>query len=209
MIELLVVDDHALVRRGLKQIFQETPDIRVKDEAANCQEAISKILNQKFDVLILDISLPGRSGLDLIKQIKELEPQLPILVLSIYPESQYAIRVLKAGASGYMTKDSQPEEVIEAIRKIARGEKHLTAQTVESLVNSLNHQTSTPPHTELSDREYQILLKIAGGQSMTEIARELALSIKTISTYRARILKKLQLKNTSEMICYAMRHGLV
>lgn len=209
MIKLLVVDDHALVRRGLKQVFDETPDIRVVEEASNSSEALQLLSQRPFDALILDISLPGRSGLELLKQVHEQYPTLPILVLSVHPENQYALRVIKAGASGYLTKDSLPDELINAIRKIVRGEKHLTTKTVESIVNHINHASEEPLYSTLSDREYQILIKIANGQSISEIAQDLALSIKTISTYRTRILQKLQLKNTAEIICYAMRQGLV
>ncbi len=209
MINLLIVDDHALIRRGLKLIFEETPDIRVRDEARDSTEALHLLAHRSFDALILDISLPGRSGLDLLKQVHDQYPNLPILVLSIHPENQYALRVIKAGASGYLTKDSPPEELIDAIRKIVSGKKHLTDKTVESIVTQINHTSEEPLYTTLSDREYQILIKLANGQSISEIAQDLALSIKTISTYRTRILQKLQLKNTAEIICYALRQGLV
>jgi DNA-binding NarL/FixJ family response regulator len=209
MINLLIVDDHALIRRGLKLIFEETPDIRVRDEARDSTEALHLLAHRSFDALILDISLPGRSGLDLLKQVHDQYPDLPILVLSIHPENQYALRVIKAGASGYLTKDSPPEELIDAIRKIVCGKKHLTDKTVESIVTQINHTSEEPLYTTLSDREYQILIKLANGQSISEIAQDLALSIKTISTYRTRILQKLQLKNTAEIICYALRQGLV
>jgi len=209
MINLLIVDDHALIRRGLKLIFEETPDIRVRDEARDSTEALHLLAHRSFDALILDISLPGRSGLDLLKQVHDQYPDLPILVLSVHPENQYALRVIKAGASGYLTKDSPPEELIDAIRKIVCGKKHLTDKTVESIVTQINHTSEEPLYTTLSDREYQILIKLANGQSISEIAQDLALSIKTISTYRTRILQKLQLKNTAEIICYALRQGLV
>ncbi len=209
MIKILIVDDHALIREGLKRIFGETSDLCVAGEASDSQTALSKISEQHFDIVILDLSLPGRSGLDTLKQLKCLKPDLPVLVLSIYPESQYGIRVLKAGAAGYLTKDSSPETLIQSIRKITSGGKVVTDTLAEKLVAQLNHPPEQPLHETLSDREYQVLLAIANGKTAKAISADLNLSVKTISTYRTRLLQKMKLKNNTEIICYAVRHGLV
>ncbi|MFH1213441.1 MAG: response regulator transcription factor [Candidatus Neomarinimicrobiota bacterium] len=209
MINLLIVDDHPLIRQGLRQTFLDTGDIRVTAEANDGLEAIAKVEHNHFDAVILDISLPGRSGLDTLKQIKCLSPGLPVLILSIYPENQYAIRVLKAGADGYLTKESPPEELIRAIRKITNGGKHISATLAEKLAVRLEENNQTATHENLSDREFQTLLAIANGKTVKEIADDLNLSVKTISTYRTRILQKMRLKNNAEIICYAVRLGLV
>lgn len=209
MINLLIVDDHPLIRQGLRQTFSDTDDIRVSDEAGDGASAIEKIEHKHFDAVILDISLPGRSGLDTLSQIKCLRPGLPVLILSIFPENQYAIRVLKAGADGYLTKESPPDELIRAIRKIVHGGKYVSPTLSEKLADSLAENNHSATHESLSDREFQTMLAIANGKTVKEIAVELNLSVKTISTYRTRILRKMRLKNNSEIICYAVRLGLV
>ncbi|MCK9483970.1 MAG: response regulator transcription factor [Candidatus Marinimicrobia bacterium] len=209
MINLLIVDDHPLIRQGLRQTFLDTDDIRVIDEAGDSASAIVKIQRNCYDAVILDISLPGRSGLDTLTQIKCLAPRLPVLILSIYPENQYAVRVLKAGADGYLTKESPPDELIQAIRKIVHGGKYVSPTLAEKLADNLADNNQTATHETLSDREFQTMLAIANGKTVKEIADELNLSVKTISTYRTRILRKMRLKNNAEIICYAVRQGLV
>ncbi|MDD5062277.1 MAG: response regulator transcription factor [Candidatus Marinimicrobia bacterium] len=209
MINLLIVDDHPLIRQGLRQTFLDTDDIRVIDEAGDSASAIVKIQRNRYDAVILDISLPGRSGLDTLTQIKCLAPRLPVLILSIYPENQYAVRVLKAGADGYLTKESPPDELIQAIRKIVHGGKYVSPTLAEKLADNLADNNQTATHETLSDREFQTMLAIANGKTVKEIADELNLSVKTISTYRTRILRKMRLKNNAEIICYAVRQGLV
>lgn len=209
MINLLIVDDHPLIRQGLRQTFLDTDDIRVIDEAGDSASAIVKIQRNRYDAVILDISLPGRSGLDTLTQIKCLAPRLPVLILSIYPENQYAVRVLKTGADGYLTKESPPDELIQAIRKIVHGGKYVSPTLAEKLADNLADNNQTATHETLSDREFQTMLAIANGKTVKEIADELNLSVKTISTYRTRILRKMRLKNNAEIICYAVRQGLV
>jgi DNA-binding NarL/FixJ family response regulator len=209
MINLLIVDDHPLIRQGLRQTFSDTEDIRVVDEAAESASAIEKIQHNHYDAVILDISLPGRSGLDTLFQIKCLKPDLPVLILSIYPENQYAVRVLKAGADGYLTKESAPEVLIQAIRKIITGGKYISPVLAEKLADILSTNNPSATHEILSDREFQTMLAIANGKTVKEIAAEFSLSIKTVSTYRTRILHKMHLKNNAEIVCYAVRYGLV
>jgi DNA-binding NarL/FixJ family response regulator len=209
MIRILVADDHTIVREGLKQIFFDTRDMVVADEARNAQEAINKVEDDDYDIVLLDISLPGRSGLDVIKQIKLIKPELPVLVLSMHPEEQYAIRSLRAGASGYLTKESASQELIEAIRKVARGKKYITSSLAEKIAFEMEVDTSKPLHETLSDREYQVLCMIASGKTVKEIGAALSLSVKTISTHRSRILKKMKMKNNAQLIRYAIRQNLV
>ena len=209
MIEVLIADDHTIVRKGLIQILADTPDVSVKEEAGSAREVIKKIKAKSFDLVLLDISLPGRSGLDVLKQLKCLRPGLPVLVLSMHPEEQYAIRSIRAGASGYLTKDSAPEELLKAIRKIARGGKYITASLAEKLAAELEGERRGLPHEILSDREYQVMCMIAAGRTVKEIADVLSLSVKTISTHRARILLKMGLKNNAQLTHYAIKHNLV
>jgi len=209
MIRILVADDHAIVREGLKQILAEVKDMVVRDEAASGQEALAKIRTGAFDVLLLDISMPGRSGLEILKEIKEARPKLPVLILSMHAEEQYAVRALRAGASGYLTKASAPEELIGAIRKVSSGRKYVSASLAEKLAGDLEVDTRRPPHESLSDREYQVMLMLAGGQSATEIAAELCLSVKTISTYRTRVMEKMNMKKNAELTLYAVQNQLI
>ncbi|MCD6205504.1 MAG: response regulator transcription factor [Candidatus Marinimicrobia bacterium] len=209
MIRVLIADDHTIVREGLKQIFKETSDIIVTGEAANGSEVIEKIKYEKYDLVVLDISMPGRGGLDVLKYIKLHNPTLPVLVLSMYSEDQYAIRVLKAGASGYLTKESAAEKLISAVRRIYNGHKYVSLELAEKLADCLNSNYHKLSHEALSDREFQVLRLIGSGMTVGEIAEELSLSVKTISTNRARILEKMGMKNNAELICYAIRHNLV
>ncbi|MBU1064034.1 response regulator transcription factor [bacterium] len=209
MIRVLIADDHTIVRDGLKQIFKETTDIIVAGEAANGIEVIEKIKFEKYDLVVLDISMPGRGGLDVLKYIKLHNPTLPVLVLSMYSEDQYAIRVLKAGASCYMTKESASEELISAVRRISDGHKYVSLDLAEKLADSLDTNHRKSGHEALSDREFQVLRLIGSGMTVGEIARELSLSVKTISTNRSRILEKMGMKNNAELICYAIRQNLV
>lgn len=209
MIKVLIVDDHPIVRAGLKQVLSEASDIVVTGEASNGEEAISQVLEHEFDVVLLDISMPGRSGLEVLSQLKSLKPFLSILILSTYPEEQYAVRALKSGAAGYLTKESLPEELIAAIRKVAQGGKYVSAALAEKLAFDLSAETAKPLHETLSDREYQVMCMIASGKTVKVIAAELALSVKTISTYRRRVLDKMKMKNNAELTHYAIRQGLV
>jgi two-component system invasion response regulator UvrY len=209
MIKVLIADDHAIVRKGLKQILEETPDLMVAGEADNGREILSMIRKEEFDVIVLDISLPGKSGLDILKDIKNEHPNLPVLVLSMHPEEQYAIRVLKAGAKAYLTKESAPDELITALRKVSRGGKYITSSLAERLAGNLEQNMSQPLHNMLSDREYTVMCLIASGKTISEIAEELCLSPKTISTYRTRLLKKMHMKTNAEVMHYAMEHSLV
>ncbi len=209
MIKILIADDHAIVRKGLKQIISETQDMVVTDEAGDGQEVLNKVRKDNFDMVLLDISMPGRTGLDILRELKAEKPRMPILVLSMYPEEQYAVRVLRAGASGYLTKESAPDELIAAIRKVSLGKKYITPSLAERLAFDLDIDSDKPLHETLSDREYQVLCLIASGRTVGEIAEKLSLSAKTISTYRARILEKMNMKNNAELTHYALQHKLV
>ncbi len=209
MIRILIADDHAIVRKGLKQIISETQDMIVADEAGDGQEVLNKVRKDSFDMVLLDISMPGRTGLDILRELKAEKPRMPILVLSMYPEEQYAVRVLRAGASGYLTKESAPDELIAAIRKVSLGKKYITPSLAERLAFDLDIDSDKPLHETLSDREYQVLCLIASGKTVGEIAEKLSLSAKTISTYRARILEKMNMKNNAELTHYALQHKLV
>ena len=209
MLGILVADDHPIVRRGIKQIITETPGMSVTGEAASGQEVLRRTRENDYDVVLLDISMPGTDGTDVIKQLRIEKPELHILVLSIHPEEQYAVRVLKAGASGYLTKESAPDELVTAIRKVAQGRKYVSPSLAERLALDLEVNTESPLHETLSDREYQVMCLIASGKTVTQIAEELSLSVKTVSTYRSRILEKMKMKTSAEMTHYAIQNRLV
>jgi two-component system invasion response regulator UvrY len=209
MIRVLIADDHAVVRQGLKQILGETPGMLVGGEATNGQEVLDRVRAETWDVVVLDISMPDRSGLDVLKVLKAERPAMPVLVLSMYPEDQYAKRVLKAGASGYLTKDSAAEELVRAIHKVVSGGRYVSPHLAESLAFEIGTDSTRLPHETLSDREFQVLRLIAAGRSAREMAVELALSVKTVSTYRARMLQKMGLGTNAELIHYAMQNQLI
>ena len=209
MIKVLIADDHTIVREGLKQILADNPSIHVAGEASSGTEVIKKIQEKEFDVVVLDISMPGQSGLDTLKQIKYMKPALSVLILSMHPEEQYAIRSIKAGASGYLTKDSATEELITAIQRISEGRRYITLSLAEKLAFALSADTKKLPHEDLSDREYQVLCLIASGHTVTQISKKLSLSIKTVSTYRSRLLAKMNMQNNSQITHYAIKHDLV
>lgn len=210
MTRILIADDHTIVREGLKQILAETSDMVVAGEATNGQEVLDKVLKNNYDVVLLDISMPGRNGLDILKQLKIDNPRVSVLILSMYAEEQYAMRALRAGAAGYMTKESAPDELIQALRKVSQGRKYISPTLAEKLALNLEGgDEQKPPHETLSDREYQVFCMIASGKMIKEIADELALSVKTVSTYRSRILEKMGLKNNAALTHYAIQNKLV
>ena len=210
MIKVLIADDHAVVREGVRQILSDTADITVVAEAHDGQEAIDKVRNEAaVDIVVLDITMPGKSGIEALTEIKRDRPNLPVLILSVHSEEQYGPRILKAGASGYLPKDSLPDQLVQAIRKAVIGGKYISPLLAEKLASELGSDAAKPLHETLSDREYQVLCMIGRGKTIKEIAEVLSLSDKTISTYRARILEKMNMKNNGELTHYAIRQGLV
>lgn len=209
MIRVLIVDDHAIVRRGLRDLLSDEFPGAAFGESSDARQALERLGKQKWDIVLLDIGLPGKSGLDLLKELRAKWPRLPVLVLSIHPEDQFAVRVLKAGAGGYMTKESAPEELVRAVRKILAGGRYVSSTLAERLALHVTKDFTRTPHETLSDREYEIMCAIGSGKTVTEIAGELSLSVKTVSTYRTRILEKLGLKNSAQITRYAIRNGLV
>jgi two-component system, NarL family, invasion response regulator UvrY len=209
MIRILVADDHTVVREGIKQILSGHTDMVVEDEAANGQEVLRKVMKNSYDLILLDISMPGKSGLEILEEIRALRPKLPVLILSMHPEEQYAVRMLRAGAAGYLTKASAPEELISAIRKVSKGGKYVTASLAEKLAFELDAGAEKPCHEKLSSREYQVMLMLAAGQTVGEVAAALCLSAKTISTYRTRILEKMNMKKNAELTLYAVKNNLI
>ena len=209
MIRILIADDHAVVREGLKRILNDTPDMTVTGEASSGQELLDLVRSQPGEVVVLDLAMPGRGGIDTLRQLKREKPELPVLILSIYPEDQYAVRALRDGASGYLTKESAPDELVGAIRKAAQGRKYVSPALAERLALDLEADGTALPHETLSNREYQVMLMLSSGMTVSEIADELALSVKTISTNRARLLKKMRMKTNAELTYYAVKQGLV
>ena len=209
MIRILIADDHAVVREGIKQILAGQEDMVVEDEAESGQEVINYLTKRHYDLVLLDISMPGRTGLEVLEEIKSIQPKLPVLILSMHPEEQYAVRTLRAGAAGYLTKASAPQELIKAIRKVSKGGKYVTSSLAEKLAFELDTSSEKPLHEKLSNREYQVMLMLASGKTVTDIAKELCLSPKTISTYRMRILEKMNMKKNAELTLYAVRNSLI
>lgn len=209
MINVIIADDHPLIVEGLKNILCQEADINVCCKAENAAEILVCLGRHLHDVLVTDITMPGKSGLELLKELQLLYPKLPVLILSMHPEDRFAVRAMKAGASGYLTKETAPRELVTAIRKVVNGGRYITAGVAESLAVEVNIVREKPPHTYLSEREYQLLLKIASGKSIQTIAEDLNLSINTAKSYRARLLDKLNLKTNVELTQYAMRNKLV
>jgi two-component system, NarL family, invasion response regulator UvrY len=207
--KILIVDDHAVVRHGVKQILTEHFQCSVIGECQNAEEMIEQAQKKPWNIVILDVGMPGKSGLEALKELKQLHPKLPVLVLSAYPEDQLALRMLKAGASGYLSKDSAPNDLVRAIKKILSGGKFVSPAVAELLALNLESDLEKPLHEQLSDREYQVMCLIAVGKSLKDIAEDLCVSISTVNTYRARILEKMQLKNNTELTHYALNNRLV
>ncbi len=209
MTRILVADDHTVVRRGLRQILLEGFPGAYVEEVGDAEDLIKHVVKSEWDVVISDLSMPGRSGLDALQQIKQLHPNLPVLILSIHPEEQYALRVLKAGASGYLSKDMAPDELVIAVKKVMLGKKYITASVAEKLAATLDQDHNKPLHEFLSDREFNVLKMLAAGRSVSEIAESLFLSVTTVSTYRSRIMTKMNLKNNAELTLYSMENKLL
>ncbi len=203
------MDDHPIFREGLKKIISESHDIVVADEVSTGRELLDRIRKNRYDIIILDISLPDMSGLEILGSLQNDRNHPPVLIISMHPEEQYAVRALKTGASGYLTKGSVPDELLTAVRRVSAGRKYISASLAEKLAADLNRSGEQPAHDKLSDREYQVMVMLASGRSTSEIARQLSLSLPTISTYRSRILQKINLKNNAELIRYAIRNNLV
>ncbi len=209
MITVLIADDHAIVRQGLKQVIAEASDMTVGGEATNGFEVLEQIRNKIYDMAVLDMSMPGRSGIELIKLVKAEKPKLPILVLTMHSEDQYAVRALRAGAAGYLTKESAPEQLVNAIRKVAAGGVYVSQSVAEKLAHDIMPQSGeTLPHKQLSDREFEVFQMIAAGSTVGDIAEKLSLSVKTISTHKTRILQKMDLASQADLIRYAIKHDL-
>ena len=209
MINILIVDDHVIVREGIKRIINDTKDMKIVAEASSGEEAIDMIRNEKYDLILLDISMPGQNGLQTLKLIKKHDKALPVLMLSMHSEEQYAMRTLKAGASGYMTKDTASSQLVTAIRKITSGKKFLSKEVAELLATTLYHSEDKEPHEYLSDREFEIFKMVASGNKIQDIAKKLSISPKTVSTYRSRILEKLSMQNNADLIHYAIDNNLI
>ena len=209
MTRIVIADDHAIVREGLKRIVSTVPDLELVGEAANGTEVMERVRQLAFDVLVLDLSMPGRSGMELIKLVKAEQPRLRILVLSMHQEMQYAVRAIKSGASGYLTKESAPALLEQAIRKIAGGGAWISAEVAEQLALGAMPGAQAAPHETLSDREFDVLRRLAAGASVTDVATALKLSVKTVSTHKANGMGKMGLNNQSELVRYALKHGLI
>ena len=209
MHKILIVDDHPLVRRGLCQILQESVPLSCLDELADGSDVMQQMAEQDYDVVILDISLPGKDGLEVLKDIHLQYPQTPVLILSIQSESQYALRALKLGASGCLNKASAPEELVDAVRQVIKGSRYISGKVSQLLLDDYQRDHSDLPHKQLSEREYQVMLMLVGGLSSSEISDKLNLSIKTVSTYRTRLLQKMNLKNNAQLTHYAIKHNLI
>ena len=208
-LRVLIADDHAIIRRGVKEILTDAPDVTDVGEAGNPQEVLRLVRTSRWDAVVLDIGLPGRGGLDVLKDIKAEYPRLPVLILSMHPEEQYAVRALRAGASGYLTKESAPERLLEAVRRITSGGRYISPSLADRLAANLVLDASKPVHESLSDREFEVFTRIGGGMTVGEIARELALSVKTVSGYRAKILEKTGLANNAAAMKYVLDHRLL
>jgi len=208
VINILIADDHAIVRRGLRQILSETDDLHVSAEAATPAEVIERLEQQRFDVVVLDIGLPGKSGIELIGDVRKLRPEARVLILTMFSEEQYAIRAIRAGAAGFLTKETAPEKLVDAVRKVASGGRFVSAELAETLATHVAGEAKGRPHELLSDREFEILKMIGSGKTVSQIADELGLSVKTVSTHRTRILRKMDMKTNAELTHYVVKNGL-
>jgi two-component system, NarL family, invasion response regulator UvrY len=208
VIKVILADDHTIVRHGLAQILNADPGISVVAEAANGNEVLDLVRTESADVVVVDITMPGKSGLDTLKELKKLEPRLPVIVLSMHPSDQYAVRVLRAGAAGYLTKESAPGELVKAIKKAHRGDKYISEKVAELLAVYVQHSHDDDPHSKLSDREYEVFVSIGAGKSVSQISAEMFLSVKTVSTYRSRIIEKTGLQSNAEMTRYCIERKL-
>ncbi|HQW82953.1 MAG TPA: response regulator transcription factor [Ferruginibacter sp.] len=209
MLRILIADDHSIVRKGLKQILlDEFPAAQI-EEVPDAEGLIKKVMAEKWDVVVSDLSMPGRSGLDALQQIKASHPNLPVLILSIHPEEQYALRALKSGASGYLSKDTAPDELVKAVQKVLLGKKYISQSIAEKLANTFSSGTKKSPHENLSDREFDVMKLLANGKSVSEIAEMFSLSVTTVSTYRARVMAKMDLKSNSDLTRYAIENNLI
>ncbi|MFT3682808.1 MAG: response regulator transcription factor [Ferruginibacter sp.] len=209
MKRILIADDHTIVRKGLRQILEEEFTGSYIEEVADAYELVKKVIKEKWDVVISDLTMPGKSGLEALQEIKQLFPELPVLILSIHPEEQYAIRALKAGAAGYLSKDTAPDELVNAVSRVLQGKKFITLSIAEKIADSFNLDAERPLHERLSDRELNVFKMIASGKSLTEIAESLSLSLTTVSTYRTRIMNKMNMKSNANLTLYAIEHGLL
>lgn len=209
MTRILVADDHQIVRAGLKNLLSEYKEFTVAGEASSGADTIKMVRESEWDILLLDISMPDMNGVDTLKQIRRSKPDLPVLILSMHPEDQYAINLLRAGANGYVCKECAPEQLIGAIRTVVSGRRYVSPSLGDQLAGDLSGDTQKALHTELSEREFQVFCKLAGGQAVTEIANELFLSVKTVSTYRSRILEKMGMKTNANLTYYAIKQGLI
>ena len=207
--KILIADDHAIFREGLKQVISKSSIMTVAAEAENGMEVLKKVRENHFDVVVLDISMPGRNGLDILSDIKSIRPKVPVLILSMHPEEQFAVRAFRAGAAGYVTKGSPPHELLEALERVALGKKYISPSLADVIVTSLDLSNQKEPHRDLSNREYQVFCMIASGKPVGKIAEELSLSVKTISTYRANILRKMNLGNNAEITRYTIENKLI
>lgn len=209
MIRVLVADDHAIVRKGLVQIVSDTMDLQVAAEAGTAQEVFDRVRSDDFDVVVLDLNFGDASGLDVLKNLRAEFEDLPVLILSVNPENLYAVRVLRAGAAGYLSKESAPDQLVKAVRQVAGGRRYVSPAVAEELLNELDADEAGPPHKRLSDREFQVMRLLASGKTVSEIAEMLSLSVKTVSTYRSRLLDKMNLKNNAELTHYAIKNELI
>ncbi|TMQ61989.1 MAG: response regulator transcription factor [Candidatus Eisenbacteria bacterium] len=209
MIRVLIADDHAVLRRGLADVLSEERDMVVRGEAGSCREVLSKLRQGEWDVVVLDLNFPDGNGLDLLREIKRERPKLPILILTIASEDHYAVRALRSGASGYLTKESAPEELVQAVRKVVAGGRYVSPKQAERLAVMIDRDAEQSPHDQLSEREFQVFRLLASGRAVSQVAEDLHISVKTVSTYRARVLEKMNLRTNAELTVYAVRNHLV
>lgn len=209
MIRVLIADDHAVVRRGLRQILSETVDIQVDGEAGTSRDVVKLVSESRYDVVVLDVNMPGAKGIELLAELRRIRPELPILVLTMYSEEQLALRVLKAGAAGFLNKESAPEKLVEAVRKVGTGGRWVSAELAETLASVVAGGSAGAPHERLTDREFEVMRLLASGKTVSQVAKELSLSVKTVSTHRTRILVKMNMKTNAELTHYALKNALV